>query len=636
MFKKSLLACALLASLTACNQTSQQVNPPQTTQAISDFKTYSAETFFDTTDIQGNAFRPDAKKILVASDESGIFNLYEVDVKTGKRTQITDAADSTYPVGYFPNDPRILFTRDGGGNERFHLFVRDENGNVKDLTPGEKVRAGFVGFSEDNKAFFVLSNKRDERFMDLYRFDASTYESELIYKNDKNLNVQKMSETDRYLALVNAQGNKDSDLFLLDLHNPDAPLVEISNVEHEANFFASAFSKDDKYLYYSTDAHGEFSQSWRYEIATGKHTPYIVKNWDVRFLYFSDSNRYRVVGVNEDSSIKVTITDLKTGKDINLPKLPAGSINSVNFSDDEKLMTFYLNSDTSPNNLYVWQVGSDKVKQLTSTLSEKINTDHLVESTIARFNSFDGLEIPGVLYKPKLASSTNKVPALVFVHGGPGGQSMTGYSALTQHLVNQGYAIFAVNNRGSSGYGKTFFHLDDKRHGEDDLQDIVWSKKYLQQLDWVDADRIGIMGGSYGGYMTAAALAFEPEEFKLGINIFGVTNWVRTLESIPAWWEAYRKSLYDELGDPATDKERLHRISPLFHAKNITKPLMVVQGANDPRVLQVESDELVEAVRSNNVPVKYVLFEDEGHGFSKKENRIEASQAYLDFLKKHL
>lgn len=213
---------------------------------------------------------------------------------------------------------------------------------------------------------------------------------------------------------------------------------------------------------------------------------------------------------------------------------------------------------------------------------------------------------------------------------------MTGYSALTQHLVNQGYAIFAVNNRGSSGYGKTFFHLDDKRHGEDDLQDIVWSKKYLQQLDWVDADRIGIMGGSYGGYMTAAALAFKPEEFKLGINIFGVTNWVRTLESIPPWWEAYRKSLYDELGDPATDKERLHRISPLFHAKNITKPLMVVQGANDPRVLQVESDELVEAVRSNNVPVKYVLFDDEGHGFSKKENRIEASQAYLDFLKKHL
>ncbi|KZN69217.1 S9 family peptidase [Pseudoalteromonas luteoviolacea] len=636
MIKQTAIACVLLATLSACTQTNQSVNESGHTQPVANFNTYSAETFYDTTSIVGSAFSPDGNSILVSSDESGIFNLYEVDVKTGDKVQLTDASDSTYPLRYFPNDNRILFTRDKGGNELMHVFVRDEHSQVQDLTPGDNVRARFIGFSKDNNAFYVLSNQRDQRFMDLYRYDAKTYATELIYKNDKNLNVQSVSETDRYLALINSQGNKDSDLFLLDLTDPKAQLIEVSNVSHEANFSASAFSKDDKYLYYGTDAHGEFYQNWRYEIATGQHTPYIEKDWDVRFLYFSDSDRYRVIGVNEDSSIKVTITDLKTNKDIELPKLPAGSIKRVNFSDDEKQMSFYLNSDTSPNNLYVWQVGSDSVKQLTSTLSDQINPEHLVESTIARFKSFDGLEVPGVLYKPKLASPTTKVPAMIYVHGGPGGQSMTGYSARVQHLVNQGYAIFAVNNRGSSGYGKTFYHLDDKRHGEDDLQDIVWSKKYLQELDWVDPARIGIMGGSYGGYMTAAALAFEPDEFKVGINVFGVTNWVRTLESIPPWWEAYKKALYEELGDPAVDGERLRRISPLFHAKNITKPLMVVQGANDPRVLQVESDELVEAVRSNNVPVEYVLFEDEGHGFSKKENRIEASQAYLDFLKKHL
>ncbi|KZW98904.1 peptidase S9 [Pseudoalteromonas luteoviolacea] len=636
MIKHTAIACVLLATLSACTQKNQPANQSGYTQPAANFNTYSAETFYDTTSISGSAFSPNGKRILVSSDESGIFNLYEVDVKTGDKVQLTDAPDSTYPLRYFPNDNRILFTRDKGGNELMHVFVRHENSEVQDLTPGDNVRARFIGFSKDDSAFYVLSNQRDQRFMDLYRFDAKTYASELIYKNDKNLNVQRVSETDRYIVLINAQGNKDSDLFLLDLNDPKAQPVEISNVSHEANFSASAFSKDDKYLYYGTDAHGEFYQNWRYEIATGQHTPYIAKDWDIRFLYFSDSNRYRVIGVNEDSSIKVTITDLKTNKDIRLPKLPAGSIKRVNFSDDEKQMSFYLNSDTSPNNLYVWQVGSDSVKQLTSTLSDKINPDHLVESSIARFKSFDGLEVPGVLYKPKLASQSNRVPAMIYVHGGPGGQSMTGYSARVQHLVNQGYAIFAVNNRGSSGYGKTFFHLDDKKHGEDDLQDIVWSKKYLQELDWVDPARIGIMGGSYGGYMTAAALAFEPDEFKVGINVFGVTNWVRTLESIPPWWEAYKKALYEELGDPAVDGERLRRISPLFHAKNITKPLMVVQGANDPRVLQVESDELVEAVRSNNVPVEYVLFEDEGHGFSKKENRIEASQAYLDFLKKHL
>jgi dipeptidyl aminopeptidase/acylaminoacyl peptidase len=207
---------------------------------------------------------------------------------------------------------------------------------------------------------------------------------------------------------------------------------------------------------------------------------------------------------------------------------------------------------------------------------------------------------------------------------------------MVQHLVNNGYAVYAINNRGSSGYGKTFFHLDDKRHGDVDLKDVVASKKFLQNLDWVSDDKIGIAGGSYGGYMVAATLAFAPQEFDAGINIFGVTNWVRTLDSIPPWWESFREALYDEMGDPKTDAVRHRQISPLFHAKNISKPLLVVQGANDPRVLQVESDELVAAVKSNGVPVEYLLFPDEGHGFLRKQNRIAASEAYLRFLQQHL
>jgi dipeptidyl aminopeptidase/acylaminoacyl peptidase len=225
---------------------------------------------------------------------------------------------------------------------------------------------------------------------------------------------------------------------------------------------------------------------------------------------------------------------------------------------------------------------------------------------------------------------------MISVHGGPGGQSRQGYRADIQYLLNHGYAVFSINNRGSSGYGKTFFHLDDKRHGEDDLDDVVAAHAYLGGLDWVDGDRIGVMGGSYGGYMVAAALAFRPDVFQVGINIFGVTNWLRTLTSIPDWWGSFRTALYDELGDPATDSDRLTRISPLFHAENIVKPLLVVQGSNDPRVLQVESDELVEKVRANGVPVRYVLFEDEGHGFRKRENRITAAEAYLAFLDEYL
>lgn len=179
--------------------------------------------------------------------------------------------------------------------------------------------------------------------------------------------------------------------------------------------------------------------------------------------------------------------------------------------------------------------------------------------------------------------------------------------------------------------------MDDQKHGDVDLKDCIWSKKYLATLDYVDTTKIGIMGGSYGGYMTMAALTFAPEEFSEGVNIFGVTNWLRTLKSIPPYWESFREALYQEMGDPYTeDSVRLYEISPLFHAHQVTKPLMVLQGANDPRVLQVESDEIVEAVKENGVPVEYVLFPDEGHGFVKKENRIKGYKKVVEFLDKYL
>jgi dipeptidyl aminopeptidase/acylaminoacyl peptidase len=178
--------------------------------------------------------------------------------------------------------------------------------------------------------------------------------------------------------------------------------------------------------------------------------------------------------------------------------------------------------------------------------------------------------------------------------------------------------------------------MDDRRHGEVDLQDVVAARRYLESLDWIDRSRIGIIGGSYGGYMVCAALAFQPDAFDVGVDIFGVTNWVRTLESTPPWWASFRDSLFAELGDPKTDGERLRRISPLFRANNIRKPLLVIQGANDPRVLQVESDEMVQAVRANGVPVEYIVFPDEGHGFLKKENRIQAADAYVKLLDRYL
>ena len=224
----------------------------------------------------------------------------------------------------------------------------------------------------------------------------------------------------------------------------------------------------------------------------------------------------------------------------------------------------------------------------------------------------------------------------MLVHGGPGGQAQVGYFALTQALVNHGYVVYDINNRGSSGYGKTFFAMDDKKHGEADLGDVVASKQLLIDTGYVEADRIGIIGGSYGGYMVLAALTLRPEAFSVGVDLFGISNWVRTLESVPPWWASFKDALYAEMGDPKTDGERLRRISPLFNASKIKVPLMVLQGANDPRVLQVESDEIVAAAKKNGVPVEYIVFADEGHGFVKKDNEIKGYTAILQFLDAHL
>jgi dipeptidyl aminopeptidase/acylaminoacyl peptidase len=196
--------------------------------------------------------------------------------------------------------------------------------------------------------------------------------------------------------------------------------------------------------------------------------------------------------------------------------------------------------------------------------------------------------------------------------------------------------IYAINNRGSSGYGKTFFKMDDRKHGEADLDDCVAAKQMLINTGYVDPEKVGIIGASYGGYIVLAALAFRPDTFAVGVDVFGVANWIRTLESFPPYWESFRQALYAEIGDPSKDREALERKSPLFHPEGIRMPLMVLQGANDPRVLKIESDEIVAAVKKNGVPVEYVVFEDEGHGFVKKVNEQRGYKAILDFLDQHL
>ena len=610
--------------------------------AMDPHPTYDASAFFDTTSMSlappgPYAFSPDNASLLVSSDRSGVFNAAALPADGGEANQLTRSPDhAVFAISYFPSDERILLASDQGGNELEHIYVRNAEGALTDLTPGDGHTSQFLGWSGDGATFWIATNERDPQMFDVYAYSTADVSRRMVFENS-GYSPAAVSPDGRWLALNRPITAADSDVYLADLSRPaqQTPVL-VTRDEGVIAQSVLTFTPDSRQLVYATDAYGEFSQAWAYDLATGDTKTLISADWDVVRVAYSPSGRYRVSVINEDASTRLTILDQTTGSPVALSGAPSGDISAVQFDRAEKRIAFTLASDTSPTDVFIADLGDGAARRLTTNLSPAISETALVTGEVVRYPSFDGREIPAILFRPRQAGPQTKVPAIVDVHGGPGGQSRKGYAAMYQHLINHGYAVLRVNNRGSSGYGKTFFNMDNRKHGEVDLDDVVYGKRYLETLDWIDGEKIAVLGGSYGGYMVAAALAFRPDEFAAGINIFGVTNWVRTLESIPAWWGAEKDALYDEMGDPATDAERLRRISPLFHAGNIRKPLLVVQGANDPRVLQVESDELVAAVRANAVPVEYIVFPDEGHGFLKKDNRIAASNAYLAFLNQHL
>ena len=640
MSRISAQRCLLFAAflVVACTPATPGTPPsPATKNSVSNGSApqqYTMEDFYANTSYQGASWSADRKHILVSSNATGIWNVYAIPAAGGAPVPLTQSTtQSIYSRGYFPADDRILYSSDQGGNELTHIYVRNPDGTVRDLTPGAKVKASFEGWAGDDKSFFVSTNERDERYFDIYEIAADGYARTLFYQNTAGFDIGPISRDKRYIALAKSRTTSDSDIHLYDVRakttkNITAHSGSVSNSPAD-------FSPDGSKLLFVSNSGGEFSSLRAYDIATGAQTTVYEQSWDIIGADYSKGGKYLVVYVNDDSRFAARVLDAATLKPVTLPGMPTGLVRGVSISSDDSALAFYASDGSTPSDLYSASIGAAPVR-LTNALNAKIRRDDLVVPSVVRFKSYDGVEVPGVLYVPRAASSQRKAPAIVLVHGGPGGQAQVGYSALTQALVNHGYVVFDINNRGSSGYGKTFYAMDDRKHGEADLGDVVASKKMLIGTGVVDPNRIGIMGGSYGGYMVLAALTLQPDEFKVGVDLFGISNWVRTLTSIPPWWESFRESLFAEMGDPKTDSARLRRVSPLFNAEKIKVPLMVMQGANDPRVLKVESEEIVAAAKKNGVPVEYVIFPDEGHGFVKKENQIRGYTAVIAFLDRYL
>lgn len=584
----------------------------------------------------GISFAPDQSSIIFVSNETGICNAFGVSLENGKKRQLTNCSEHVRYVSIAPDNSRMFLIKDHGSAENTHLFVSEKNGAERLLTPGDRIQVRFMGWSPDERSFYCVTNERDERFYDLYKINGQSYAREILYKDSEGLHFCAISKDERYAAFTRIYNGADSDIYLFEC----ATRVMKKLLPHRQRVLLqpACFGANPDLLYFLSNENSEYCYASSYDILTGQTKVEERSLYNIQHFRLSKAGRYRVMLVDRDASTSLIVKDCISGRTTDYSEQMKASVSSVTISDSERFMACLLEGDRSPPTLVVYDLLlNGRSTKLFGGLNADIKEDDLVKSKRITFESFDGLEIPGLLWKPKQAGPNRRVPALVWVHGGPGGQIRKSYSARIQFLVNHGYAILGVNHRGSSGYGKSFYAADERRQGKEPVWDCIEAKNYLASLAYVDASKIGIIGSSFGGYMVLAALAFHPEEFAVGVDIAGVSNWLRALENLPLHWHtAQRNIFYEKLGDPAKDLEKLLAISPIFSAHKIRQPLMVVQGARDPRVPRCEAEDIVSAVRKNGGVVEYLLLEDEAHAVRTPANAVKVYNAVLDFLDRYL
>jgi dipeptidyl aminopeptidase/acylaminoacyl peptidase len=594
-------------------------------------KQYSIAQFMSIARISGISFSGDEGKILFTSDASGILNVHEVRLSDRRQRQLTySPSENIQSVSYFPGDTRIVFSRDRGNLENSILCVLEPGEKEIVLTPGEEVQSCFHGWSLDQQSFYVSTNERDQRVHDLYKFDAHTLARSLIYKATERYHFCSISADEKYVLFVKSERKADSNIYLYDVGRAEMKCL----TAHEGDVVncLPVFNRDATAIYYVSNKHSDFRYVQRLDLASDESQCAEKTNGDVAWTFFSPDYRRRITFWDDHSTTHrvMNIHDEESGCVFTLPGFSEHNITSAVVSSSGHRLAFYAEEDRSPSNLYVHDFESGLTTQLTESLNPEIEREDLVESQAVSFYSFDGLEIPCLLWRPHGLSGTNKAPALVWVHGGPGGRLAKGYKGRIQYFVNHGYVVLGVNYRGSYGFGKKFFHADHRKHGREPLWDCVVAKDYLASLAYVDASRIGIIGASFGGYMALAAATFHEDEFVAAVNICGLSNLVSFANTLPKYWD--KKRFYEKLGDPQRDEELLHAISPLFHADRIKSPVMILQGATDPRCPREQSDEMVAAIRRHGGKVEYLVYEDEAHGFRKRKNAIHAYEAILKFL----
>ena len=610
---------------------------------------YTVEDYFANPSAITFRFSPDGKYLSYReSDDNGKRHIYVKNLSTGEAKRAIEEKEELVRAYGWLNNGRLYFSMDKGGNENYHIYAVDIDGNnLKDLTPFDEVRAQFTELLRDDKEHIIVSmNKNNPQVFEPYKVNIKTGELKQLYANDDPANPifgYNFDKDGNLKGFTRIRDGVEQDIYYED-GNGNYTLFKSLNWKD--NFFIAEFNygtenPHDAYVVSNLDS--DKAEVLLYDLKEDKMIDRVFANdqYDVQDMGLSRTRNYEIdyFSYEGEKNIVVPVSDAYKALDAKMKELlPGKQYEVLDETEDENLYMIYVSSDRLYGVYYSYNVAKDELKELYNTMPQ-LKEEDMAEMRPITFKSRDGLTLHGYITLPKAALAGEKVPVIVNPHGGPQGiRDSWGFNPEAQLFASRGYATLQVNFRISGGYGREFLESGFKQIGRKAMDDVEDGLQYVVDQGWVDPNKAAIYGGSHGGYAVLRGLAKTPDLYTCGVDYVGVSNLFTFMKTIPPYWKPYLKIIkeiwYDE--DVAEEKAIMEEVSPVYNVDKIKKPLFVVQGANDPRVNIDESDQIVSALRAKGFDVPYMVKYDEGHGFGKEENRLELYKAMMGFYAKHL
>jgi dipeptidyl aminopeptidase/acylaminoacyl peptidase len=611
---------------------------------------FSIERFLNIRAASGPSFSPDGRFVSFLTNITGVAQLWQVPVQGGWPVQLTFTGESVRGGHYNPRRHEIIFSMDAGGNERTQLYrLRGVGGGsdhdigdgwvTEDLTNQPNAIHGFGGYSHDGEQFAFSANREDPSRFDVYVQKLGAADARLLARGPGGYyQPVGWSPDDQSLLVSREESNFNQDLYLVEIAT--GKVRNLTTHDGEAQYHSPAWSADGRSVYCaSTHGGRDLTGLAQIDVASGKLTYLETPKNEVEGVHASPKGRWLAWLLNVDGRSELYLRDLKTGKTVTAPGLPLGVIPEVVFAEDDSRLAIVFDGPRNNMDVWVWNLTSPagdpqpagKLSQVTFSSRGGIPFSQLVEPELIQYKTFDGRMIPAWYYPA--AQGDGPPPVIVYPHGGPESQTRPSFNAIFEYFIQHGYALLAPNVRGSTGYGTEYMNLDNTTKRMDSVADLAHAAYWLRDAKKGDPKRLAVFGGSYGGFMVLASVTHYPDLWTAGIDVVGICNFVTFIEKTGAYRRANREAEYGNLRE---HREFFEKISPINHVDKIKCPMMVIHGANDPRVPIGEAEQIVAALKKRGVPVEYLRYEDEGHGLAKLKNRLDAYPKMAAFLDKYL